>query len=138
MISSFIAAHMPDSTQSYCRRTYRSKAGPVQIFTARSAGNAIGVEGQLPQPDQRWPRNFASSEAAISCLTLRLSTKILARLDLVSDGAHGDRDVVGVQRHMALLNADRGKRFHGTEVLRQTDRDDNLRQITGRTTPPKF
>src|SRR3954447_26622687 len=51
-------------------------------------------------------------------------------IDFVPHRADHHRDVHRVQAHMTLLDADGRQRFHGAEVLRQTDRGDDPRQLT--------
>ena len=64
------------------------------------------------------PAVLANSAAAMSWRTWRFSTRILAStVDLVPDRADHDRDVVGVQGHVPLLDPDGREGLHRAEVL---------------------
>src|SRR3954451_1962514 len=51
-------------------------------------------------------------------------------INLVPHRADHHRDVHRVQAHMTFLDANRRQCFHGAEILRQTDRGNDPRQLT--------
>ena len=119
--------------RSFPRANARGKAGMGAAVRRRAAAPTL----TLPIYDagtqlQRWRISFSSATARslrTSCSSaMRRATRSISSPVAPAD----DRDVAGVQRHVAALDAFGGQRPQRRHVLRQADGDGDLGQLLRR------
>ena len=111
------------------RRQLRHLRAAEQVV----AGAAISLDSRVAERHTGTPaRRSASTASARSWRTLPSATSACTTASTSSPvGAGGDRDVAGVQRHVAALDALGRERAEGAQVLGEADGDDHLRQLGG-------